>query len=345
VPEGTSSEEEKDRDAGRAVLTLTDEIDPADRQLGELLSTLGLVDGDTLQALWAEARRQRRSLRQLLLAAGHLTLYQMALIEAGSLGSLVLGPVIILDRLPSTPRETAYRVHDPRRKREALLRHLAESEMQDAVHPDEFKQRFAAAAAVQHGNIAGVLEVLQIANRPAVLVEWVNGLAGSEWPALAAAPGVWYRLLCQATLALQAAHTAGLYHGHLDAGSFVLEPSGTVKLLGLGEPHWLTPAASGSDGESSAADLLALGRIAASWTTIVSTSGKSKAKPLPEELQAILTRLQEADQSRQYPSAQALLEDLERVDSKVPPSTAAWDRLLRQVRQQAATPEAMQKSA
>ena len=49
---------------------------------GELLSSLGLVEANTLHALWAEARRQRRSLRQLLLAAGELTLYQVALIEA-----------------------------------------------------------------------------------------------------------------------------------------------------------------------------------------------------------------------------------------------------------------------
>src|SRR5258708_3023664 len=52
---------------GRAVLTLADEIEPADRQLGELLRSLELIDVDTLQALLLEARRQRRSLRQLLL--------------------------------------------------------------------------------------------------------------------------------------------------------------------------------------------------------------------------------------------------------------------------------------
>src|SRR5262249_44365394 len=43
-----------------------DSLEAGDRQLGELLRSLELVDADTLTALRAEARRQRKSLRQLL---------------------------------------------------------------------------------------------------------------------------------------------------------------------------------------------------------------------------------------------------------------------------------------
>ena len=179
---------------------MTGEVDPGDRQLGDLLRSLELIDGDTLTALLLEARRQRRSLRQLLLAGNYLTLFQMALIEAGNLDGLVLGPVRVIDRLQATPREAVYRVFDPRRNRELLLRHLAESEMEDAVRPDEFRQRFAAAAAVRHENVAATLEVLEIAGRPAVLQEWLHGLPSTEWPVLAGAPGVWHRLLSQAAL-------------------------------------------------------------------------------------------------------------------------------------------------
>src|SRR5205823_9297687 len=115
------------------ILALTDELEPGDRKLGELMRSLDLVDADTLTALLVEARQQRRSLRQALLAGGYLTLYQMALIEAGNLDGLVLGPVRVIDRLRTTPREAIYRVFDPRRGQEAVLRHLAESEMQDGV--------------------------------------------------------------------------------------------------------------------------------------------------------------------------------------------------------------------
>src|SRR5262249_33517077 len=120
---------------GRDILSLTGDVEPADRQLGELLRSLGLVEADTLTALWMAARRQRRSLRQVLLASGAVTLYQLALIEAGNLDGLMVGPVRVVDRLRVTPRELVYRVFDPRRGEDAVLRWLAETEMDDAVHP------------------------------------------------------------------------------------------------------------------------------------------------------------------------------------------------------------------
>jgi hypothetical protein len=341
VPAAGAGEPGQDRSPARAVLTLTDEVEPADRQLGELLASSGLVDQDTLQALWAEARRQRRSLRQLLLAGNYLTLYQMSLIEAGNLDGLVLGPVRVIDRLASTPRETVYRVFDPRREAYALLRHLAEAELLDAVRPDEFQQRFAAAGAVQHPQVAGVLEVLTIAGRPAALLEWVQGLAGSDWPGLAAAPGAWYRLVCQATQGLQAAHAAGLCHGHLDAGSFVLTPDGTLKLCGLGEPRWLA-GVEGDEDESPAGDLAAFGRIAAAWAALP-PAGKSRSKPLPAELQDVLARLTADDPARRFGSAQELLEELQRAGGGVPASATAWERLLDKVREQ--VPAGMRQSA
>src|SRR5581483_5077279 len=102
----------------RGILTLGP-TDPADQRLGDVLRELQLIDGDALTALLAEARRQRRSLRQVLLTSGAITLYQLALIEAGNLAGLMLGPVRVIDRLRSSAHETVYRVFDPRRGGEA----------------------------------------------------------------------------------------------------------------------------------------------------------------------------------------------------------------------------------
>jgi chromosome segregation ATPase len=326
------SEAETALDGGRGILALTDEIEPGDRQLGERLRALDLIDADTLAALLLEARRQRRSLRQVLLAGNYLTLYQMALIEVGNLDGLVLGPVRVIDRLQATPREAMYRVFDPRRNTEALLRHLAESEMEDAVRPDEFRQRFAAAAVVRHPNVAATLEVFEIADRPSVLQEWVQGAPSTGWPALAAAPGVWFRLLSQAALALQTIHEAGLIHGHLHADSFVFSPEGTLKLCGVGEPRWLAIPPPQEDGEPSvAADLTALGHIASGWATT------GKAKPLPEALQTVLRRLTGGAQ-RAFGSARDLLDDLDRAGADIPANAAAWERFVRMVREETDAP-------
>ena len=323
--------------ADHGILSLTAEIDPGDRQLGDLLSSLELVDADTLAALLLEARRQRRSLRQLLLAGNYLTLYQIALIEAGNLHGLVLGPVRVIDRLQATPREAVYRVFDPRGNREALLRHLAEAEMFDAVRPDEFRQRFAAAAALRHPNLAAIYEVLEINGRPAVVQEWLNGLPSSEWPALAAVPGVWHRLLSQAALALSAAHGTGLIHGHLDASSFVLSADGVLKLCGLGEPRWLALNAPSEDSDvSTAGDLAALGRVATEWAALAAPRKAGKAKPLPDALVALLKRLTADNSEERLASAALLIEALEQVRAAIPANTAAWERFVKQVREQSA---------
>src|SRR5207248_6327278 len=129
---------------GRSILSITSSVDQGDLKLGQVLRTSQLIDADTLSALLAEARRQRRSLRQVLLASGVITLYQLALIEAGNVDGLMLGRFRVIDRLRVTPREALYRVLDPghpdaRSSGLFLLRHLSEPEMQDAVHPDEFR--------------------------------------------------------------------------------------------------------------------------------------------------------------------------------------------------------------
>jgi hypothetical protein len=328
------------------ILSLTDEIEPGDQKLGELLRSLELIDADTLTRLLVEARRQRRSLRQILLAGGYLTLYQMALMEAGNLDGLVLGPVRVIDRLRTTPREAIYRVFDPRRGQEAVLRHLAESEMQDAVHPDEFRQRFAQAAAIQHPHLAATWEVLEISGRPAALQEWVPGLPSTEWPPMVAAPGVWFRLLSQAALGLHTAHQAGMAHGHLQPQLALLTGEGIVKWGGLGEPPWLrVPPIVAVPGDEMAADLAMLGQIASAWATPGPQRKTAKIKPLPESLRAILNRLTAETMESRYASAAALLEDLEQAGVNVPANPEAWERLLRYVREHAAADAVLRQSA
>jgi hypothetical protein len=318
-----------------SILTLTNEIDPGDRQLGDLLRSLELVDADTLTALLVEARRQRRSLRQVLLASGHVTLYQLALIEAGNLDKLMLGPVRVVDRLRVTPCETLYRVFDPRSRNDrpeqefAVLRHLSEALMEDAVRPDEYRQRFAAAAVIQHRNLAATLEVLEIAGRPAVLQEWVQGLPAAEWAELVAVPGICYRLLGQAALGLHAAHEGGLVHGHLQTSSLVLTADGTLKVCGLGEPAWLEDPNAKPAVADAADDLRAMGQIVQGWLASAARPKLGRSKIAARPLFDLVDRLGSAEPDTRYISAAQLLEDLDRIATEVPPNAEAWERLLR----------------
>jgi len=187
--------------------------------------------------------------------------------------------------------------------------------------------------------------VLEIAGRPAVLQEWLHGLPSTEWPVLAGAPGVWCRLLSQAALALHTAHSAGLMHGHLHASSFVFTREGVLKLCGLGEPRWLAVPPPQENGEPSiVGDLAALGHIAASWAAVTPAAKNSKSKALPSVLQAILTRFHQDDEAKRYTSASSLLEDLDRAGADVSANAAAWERFVRQVREESAA-SALRESA
>ncbi|HYV38689.1 MAG TPA: hypothetical protein VE988_23595 [Gemmataceae bacterium] len=320
----------------RDILSLTGDVDPIDRKLGDLMRSLDLIDADTLTALLVEARRQRRSLRQVLLASGAVTLYQMALIEAGNLDALMLGPVRVIDRLRATPREAVYRVFDPRSGKEAVLRHLAESE---SAHADDFRRRFKQAMIAQP-NLAATLEVLDIAGRPAVLQEWLAGLPSNDWPQLAAVPGVWYRLVLQAAQALNAAHETGLTHGHLQPAHFVLTGDGILKVTGFGEPAWLLGVEFSGDVPG---DLQALATNAAAWCAAARRQAP-RGKALPDALQTILNRLASPG-GNAIASAAVLLDELEKAAAAVPANPEAWDRLLKHVKDNAAPQATLRQSA
>jgi serine/threonine protein kinase len=270
----------------------------------------------------------------------------MALIEAGNLDGLALGPLRVIDRLRATAREVVYRVFDPRSNQEALLRHLSESILHEPGHAEEFRRRFTEAAALRHPSLAASWEVLDIAGRPAVLQEYVAGVASGDWPPLVAAPGVWYRLLCQTTLGLQTGHQAGLVHGHLDAGQIVLTQEGIVKLAGFGEPAWLaTPSPNQIVQPTVEDDLRALGQLAASWAAAGGEAKRPRGKPLPPELQKILQRLTADEETSRYADAVALLEDLDAAGATVPANSTAWERFVKQVREQSSHEKPTKRSA
>src|SRR5262249_7031360 len=119
------------------------------------------------------------------------------------------------------------------------------------------------------------------------------------------------------------------------------------KICGLGEPPWLvqTPVAHGdASPDDPAADLAALGRIASGWCSPQAVRKGAKVKPLPEALVGVLSRLR-AEGGESYPSAAALLEDLDRISADIPGNQEAWDRLVRHVRDHAAPAAVLRLSA
>jgi hypothetical protein len=133
---------------------------------------------------------------------------------------------------------------------------------------------------------------------------------------------------------LHTSHNNGLIHGHLQAESFVFTGEGILKLCGLGEPRWLSAISSAESEPTMAADLLALGALAGGWAALANAGKKTKAKPFPDTLQTILQHLTTANEDDRFPSATALLDELDRISGDVPANGAAWDRFIKFTRDQ-----------
>ncbi len=310
-------------------LPLRPRLSPADQKLADLLAELTLVDQATLASLLSESGEGSGALRDALRKRELLTPYQIEHLEAGRLEALRVGPLRIVDRLRLTSIETVYRVFDPRRGEEGLLRRLSPSV--GSERQAEFRRQFGQASLIRHDNLAETWELLEMDGAPAALQEWVTGIPSTEWTSRAAAPSVWLRLLSQAAAGIQAAHAAGLAHGRLHSGRLLLTEQGQLKLCGLGEPLWLsagarTPTDPPAEESKFAADLQALGQIAREWSA-PSKSGRLGERGLPHLVPVIIRRLLAKEPSQRYKDAAALLEDLARVRAQVPDDPRAWERL------------------
>src|SRR5262249_45387678 len=134
---------------------------------------------------------------------------------------------------------------------------------------------------------------------------------------------------------LQTVHSGGLVHGHLRPASLVLTGEGVLKLAGLGEPRWLLASGSLAEEEPTvAADLAAFGQIAAGWAATAPAAKASRSKALPRVLQEIVRRLTTDNAAERFESASALLDVLDQAGSEVPANAAAWERFVKQVREQ-----------
>lgn len=289
--------------------------------LADWLGELELIEPATLAALLDEARQRGQSLREMLIEGEYLTAYQIELIEQGRLEALVVGSLRVIDRLRITPMETIYRVFDPRRGEEVLLRQL--SPRADAAQVEDFRHRFAAAARVRHPNLAATLEVVNKEDAPAAVQEWVVGLPSTEWADLAAAPSVWLRLLQQAAAGLAAAHAAGLTHGRLHAGRLLLTEHGELKVCGVGEPGWLTGDVHTATPH---ADWQALGKIGDDW--LHAGMRHRQGRPWPDWVIDIVKGLRSEAPVAPFNSAEGIVAHLTQQRAANPDDGTAWQRLL-----------------
>ena len=169
----------------------------------------------------------------------------------------------------------------------------------------------------------------------------------------------------EVALGLSAAHAAGLLHGSLRTRDVMVEPEGTVKVLGMGETlprvlaasgpsaatHFLAPELIAGEAPTEASDIYALGVVLYEMaTSVVPFEGETardvadlhleaQAEParctnpdVPASLEVVIARAMRKEPEERYRSAAEMAQDLTRVGDQIesgtlPPEVPAGPRI------------------
>jgi pimeloyl-ACP methyl ester carboxylesterase/predicted Ser/Thr protein kinase len=146
-----------------------------------------------------------------------------------------IGPYSILRPIGRGGMGEVYLALDPRLQREVALKVLRRSASGRTLDEFSVVREARAAAQLNHPGIAAVYDVFHEAGRTFIVMEYVRGLALSDYlqahrPAAAEAVG----LATQIAEALAHAHRCGIIHCDLKPANVRLQPNGTVKILDFG---------------------------------------------------------------------------------------------------------------
>ena len=128
-----------------------------------------------------------------------------------------------------------YLAEDTRLGRKVALKSPSESWLSDPNARERLQREARAAARLNHPRIAAVYDVLELAGRPYIVMEYVEGetLAAS----LRRGPMLLERAVAiglDLTDALAAAHAAGVIHRDLKPGNIIITGTGDLKVLDFG---------------------------------------------------------------------------------------------------------------
>ncbi|MEV4010242.1 serine/threonine-protein kinase [Nonomuraea angiospora] len=183
--------------------------------------------------------------------------------------SLVADRYRLDERISSGPMGEVWRGYDTRADWVVAVKVLG-ARVAGATTREVLRQHAQAVARVIHPNVAMVLDVGDQDGAPFLVMEFLTGPSlGEELAARGPLPIVEVcDLIGQAAAGLDAAHRAGVVHGHVAPHSFRLAGSGVLKVVGFGmgdrvpgDPRYVAPERAAGQQAAAAGDLYALGCV------------------------------------------------------------------------------------
>ncbi|MBB5779729.1 serine/threonine-protein kinase [Nonomuraea jabiensis] len=173
------------------------------------------------------------------------------------------------ERISSGPMGEVWRGYDTRADWVVAVKVLG-ARVAGGATREVLRQHAQAVARVIHPNVAMVLDVGDHDGAPFLVMEFLTGPSlGEELATRGPLPIVEVcDLVGQAAAGLDAAHRAGVVHGHVAPHSFRLAGSGVLKVVGFGmddrvpaDPRYVAPERAAGQEAAAAGDLYALGCV------------------------------------------------------------------------------------
>lgn len=147
----------------------------------------------------------------------------------------VVGPYQIVARLGSGGMGDVYLADDPRLERKVALKCPSDEWLSQPDARERLRREARAAARLKHDNIAAIYDVLDVDDRPFIVMEYVEGKGLNEClrhERLSVEQAL--QIGIQIADAVAEAHTNGVLHRDLKPGNIRLTTSGRVKVLDFG---------------------------------------------------------------------------------------------------------------
>ncbi len=216
--------------------------------LAKALSSFHLVEEREIEkakrVLAAENRTPNASeLVSVLIREGQLTPYQAEELAADRAGGLVLGNYLLLEPIGAGGMGQVFKARHRRMKRVVAVKLLKPSAYDSQASLQRFQREVEAVARLNHPNIVAAYDADEVAGRPYLAMEYVEG---SDLAAFVKKQGplpVRHALIqmLQATRGLAYAHAQGVVHRDIKPANLLLDRSGTLRILDLGLARMQAP--------------------------------------------------------------------------------------------------------
>lgn len=205
--------------------------------LGATLVERGFLAQPVLEAALQKASAADISpFLQGLVREGHLTHFQEKAIERQQIDSLCFGPYLILDILGRGGMSVIFRARHRHMDRLVALKVISPDIEKDPIAIQRFWREVRIIAQLDHPNIVKAFDAGDEGGKMYLAMELVRGVNCSQLVKDRGPlkPQVALKILGQAALGLDYAHTSGIVHRDVKPSNLLISDKGMVKVLDLG---------------------------------------------------------------------------------------------------------------